>query len=125
MPGAVQGMNLLDFFYLRDELLPADKALPTPKNSILHDQKETGVAKFSSAADIDWLDSYLTKIQDEPIVYLGASQSEYVSLLPVLAGSVVPTPTVLKIRMQHLNTLLRQLQVCSTSLMLCPCFRVL
>ncbi|CAL8471215.1 g10757 [Coccomyxa elongata] len=71
IPCNVHGMNLLDFFYLRDELLPPEKAQPTAKNTILRNENEAGIAKFISAADIDWLDAYMTKIQDEPIAYLG------------------------------------------------------
>ena len=61
----------MDFFFLRDELLPPDKGLPSARNTILHDSKEEGTARFSSTADIDWLDSYMKKIEDEPIAYLG------------------------------------------------------
>lgn len=81
-------MNLLDFFYLRDELLPPEKAQPTAKNTILRNEKEAGIAKFSSAADIDWLDSYMTKIQDEPIAYLGAPK--VVLIFAIFAGRVTP-----------------------------------
>ena len=68
---AMQGMNLMDFFFLRDELLPPEKGLPSARNTILHDSKEGGTAKFSSASDIDWLDSSMKMIEDEPIAYLG------------------------------------------------------
>lgn len=68
---AMQGMNLMDFFFLRDELLPPEKGLPSAQNTILHDSKEGGTARFSSTSDIDWLDSSMKMIEDEPIAYLG------------------------------------------------------
>lgn len=71
----------MDFFYLRDEVLPAAKAQPSAGNTLLADAMGSrGVARFSSAADIDWLESALEAVRDEPVAYLGA-------LLLLLQGS--------------------------------------
>lgn len=61
----------MDFFYLRDNVLPAAKAQPNAKNTLLYNSKESANARFAGAADIDWLASYLQKIEEEPVAYLG------------------------------------------------------
>lgn len=67
----LQGMNLLDFFYLRDNVLPASQAYPNPKNTLLYNSEETSSARFAGPADIDWLASYIGKYKTEPVAYLG------------------------------------------------------
>jgi hypothetical protein len=65
-------MNLLDFFYLRDQVLSVSQVLPSTKNSLLAPIHDKSIARFSSPADIDWLVSYLGKASEEPVAYLGA-----------------------------------------------------
>ncbi len=77
----MQGMNLMDFFFLRDDLLPPERAQPSARNTLLHNSKESGIAKFSSASDIDWLDSHMKEIGDEPIAYLGV---QWFNFLPIV-----------------------------------------
>lgn len=69
-----QGINLLDFFYLRDKVLRAKNPAPTPANTLLSPEEGGGNAtvSFAGDTDLDGLAASLEAMKDEPVAYLGA-----------------------------------------------------
>lgn len=63
----VQGMSLMDFFHLRDQIWPAHTGDPTVNNTVLLE----GVKELRTEADVAWLKKDLDAMSTEPVVYLG------------------------------------------------------
>ena len=69
-----QGMSLLDFFYLRDTVLPAAKSQPSPGNTLLAPEPGEAVGKVRLAGkELDGLQAKLDAVAAEPVAYLGKS----------------------------------------------------
>jgi hypothetical protein len=73
-------MSLLDFFYLRDAVLPAERSAPTAKNTVLalegRMDDAAGALRFAlGKRDLDALAASLAKLGGEPVAYLGALPS--------------------------------------------------
>ena len=67
----MQGMSLMDFFYLRDWIWKAGVGDPRENNTLLLTGPHSDVSELRTAADVAWLKRDLDKMRDEPVVYLG------------------------------------------------------
>ena len=69
----VQGMSLMDFFYLRDWILGAGVGDPRENNTLLLSARQAALTELRTEADLAWLKQDLDRVSDEPVVYLGES----------------------------------------------------
>ncbi len=69
----VQGMSLMDFFYLRDEVWKAGEGTLRENNTVLLTSEQTRVAELRTEADVASLKKTMGEMADERVVYLGMS----------------------------------------------------
>lgn len=89
-----QGMSLLDFFYLRDTVLPAARSQPSPANTLLAPDPGDAMTKLRLAdKDLDGLQAKLDAVAAEPVAYLGKTSPHPCPLLPSLAQASLHQPS--------------------------------
>lgn len=85
----VQGMSLMDFFYLRDEVWKAGEGDLRENNTVLLTADRSRVAELRTEADVASLKKDLDGMAAERVVYLGVLLA-VLSRLPS-AASLSPT----------------------------------
>lgn len=70
--GCVQGMNLMDFFHLRDRIWKAGAGDPQGNNTLFLGPEHAAIKELRTGADVDWLKPDLELMSAEPVIYLGA-----------------------------------------------------
>ena len=69
----LQGMSLMDFFYLRDEVWAAGEGTVRENNTVLLTSDESRITELRTEADVASLKTTLNEMADARVVYLGAS----------------------------------------------------
>ena len=63
----MQGLSLMNFFHLRDQIWPAHVGDPRENNTLMLE----GVKELRTEADAAWLKKEMDSMSKEPVVYLG------------------------------------------------------
>ena len=68
----MQGINLMDFFHLRDRIWKAGAGDPQGNNTLFLGPEHAAIKELRTGADVDWLKPDLELMSAEPVIYLGA-----------------------------------------------------